>query len=212
MFDACDERDVLISRVIDGEASRADWQRLRSMAESDASIWTELEEVQQMQTALCAEAGSLLGVAEAVELPGDHAERTFSRQIARVGTWGGWLAAAAVGLAWSLGVPQAAQHAGVTSGIGPSIPPGYVRIDSPEDALQTYVSRGQDAGSVVGLVPEPRIVETRSLPDGSGVEVLYVREILERRLVGQVYRLSEDEAGNVRPVQVRIVPASDRPY
>lgn len=212
MFDTCDERDVLISRVIDGEASRADWQRLRTMAESDASIWSELEEAQQMQSTLCAEVAPLLEGAGAVELPSDHAEQTFSRQLARVGAWGGWLAAAAVGLAWSLGVPQAATHTGATSGMGPSIPAGYVRIDSPEDALQTYVARGRDAGSVVGLVPEPRIVETRSLPDGSGVEVLYVREILERRLVDQVYRLSQDDAGNVRPVQVPIVPASERRY
>lgn len=212
MYESCSDHEVLISRVIDGEASSADWQSLRAMAERDPGVWTELEQTQDAHQSLCVGLENVCRVVEAVDLPDSHPEQLVSGRLAKVGAWGGWLAAATLLLAWTVGMPLSGDGHSATSSIGPNLGPEYVRVDTPEDALRAYVDRGRDAGSVVGLVADPRIVETRPLPDGSGMEVLYVREILERRLVDQVYRLGKDEAGNIRPVQVRIIPASDRPF
>ncbi|GAB4386485.1 MAG: hypothetical protein Kow0022_15630 [Phycisphaerales bacterium] len=212
MAESCSDRDVLIGRVIDGEASAADWQCLRAMAEQDPRIWDELEQTQALHRHLCAGVNDACSAASNVDVPGVHAEQIISARIARIGAWGGWLAAAALLLSWAVGLPPAGKRHVAAGSVGPSLGPEYVRIETPEDALQVYVDRGRDAGSVVGLVADPRIVQTRALPDGSGLEVLLVREILERRLVNQVYRLGTDDAGNVRPVPVQITPVSDRVF
>lgn len=212
MAESCSDRDVLIGRVIDGEASAADWQCLRAMAEQDPRIWDELEQTQALHRYLCAGVDQACSVASNVDVPGAHAEQVISARIARIGAWGGWLAAAALLLTWAVGVQPTGNGHGATSSMGQSLGAEYVRIDTPEDALRAYLDRGRDAGSVVGLVADPRVVQTRPLPDGSGLEVLLVREILERRLVEQVYRLGTDEAGNVRPVPVQITTVSDRVF
>lgn len=212
MCETCSTRDLLISRVIDGRAGGGDWQSLRVLAESDPGVWRDLEESQQMNEALCAAVDEACAVVERVSVDGHRQQVDLSRRLSMAGAWGGWLAAAAVGMAWTLGMPLGTDGSSAIGSMVPSPGPEYVRIETPEDALRTYLDRGRDDGSVLGLVSDPRVLETRTLPDGSGVEVLYVREIVERRLVEQVYRLSQDEAGNVRPVQVRIVPGLDRSY
>ena len=47
-----------------------------------------------------------------------------------------------------------------------------------------------------------------SSPDITGYEVVYVRQILERTVVKDLYRLGADEAGEPRPVRVEIRPAA----
>ncbi|RMH13611.1 MAG: hypothetical protein D6695_03540 [Planctomycetota bacterium] len=204
------QREVLIGRVIDGEASSADWEQFRMLAEREPEVWEQLRQTQQMHAQLCGQVACACAVAEEVDLPVDHAQHEISHRLRLAGSWGGWLAAAGVALAWAVGMPAGGN--GLTGSLGPAIGPDYVQIRSPEDALRTYVDRGRDAGVVVGLVPQPRVIETRTLPDGSGVEVVLVREIVERRLIDQVYRLSQDEAGNMIPVQVKLAPTSDSPF
>lgn len=212
MCEACSTRDLLISRVIDGRAGGGDWGSLRALAEGDPGVWRDLEETQQIHDMLCSEVAQACEAADRVGVDAHRQQVDLSRRLSIAGAWGGWLAAAAVGLAWTLGMPLGSDGSSAIGSVVPSPGPDYVRIETPEDALRTYLDRGRDEGSVLGMVSDPRVLETRALPDGSGVEVLYVREIVERRLIEQVYRLSQDEAGNVRPVQVRIVPGSDRPF
>lgn len=212
MCETCPTRELLISRVIDGRAGAGDWKSLRALAESDPGVWRDLEESQQMHESLCAEVSAACAAAERIDVDVHRHQAGLSRRLSIAGAWGGWLAAAAVGLAWTLGMPLGSDGSSVIGSVVPTLGPEYVRIETPEDALRTYLQRGRDDGSVLGLVSDPRVLETRALPDGSGVEVLYVREIVERRLIEQVFRLSQDEAGNVRPVQVRIAPESDRPF
>lgn len=212
MGETCSMRDLLISRVIDGRAAGGDWHSLRELAAGDPGVWRDLEETQQMHETLCADVAQACAVAERVGVDSHRHQMDLSRRLSIAGAWGGWLAAAAVGLAWTVGVPAGSDGSSAIGSVVPTPGPEYVRIESPEDALRTYLDRGRDDGSVLGLVSDPRVLETRTLPDGSGVEVLYVREIVERRLIEQVYRLSHDEAGNVRPVQVRLTPESDRPF
>ncbi len=206
------DRDVLVSRVVDGGASGEDWAALRQLAEREPGIWDELEEVQSMQAALYAAVDVELTRCASVELPMPGHE-VFHQRIRAARSWGGWLIAAAVMLAWSLNLPmQGTNNGASTSSIGPDLGSSYIRVDEPVDALRAYINRGREAGTVVGLIPDVQVIESRAAPDGSGLEVLLVRRIIERQRVDQVYRWTQDEAGNLVPIKVVIKPGTDRPF
>jgi len=203
------DRDVLMTRVIDGEASASDWAAFRRLSENEPEIWREIEEAQALNSALCAAVGEATRVAGAVELDSpEHA--VFHQRIRSARSWGGWLIAAAVMLAWSLNLPAQGPGVASTSGIGP----GMIRVDEPVDALRAYVDRGREAGTVVGLVPDVRVLEARAREDGAGFEVLLVRQIIERQQVDQVYRWTQDEMGNLIPIRVEPIPSASprRPF
>ena len=116
--------------------------------------------------------------------------------------WGGWAIAAALLIAWSLGMPRASS----TLDQGPQVAgiPGIGLKDAqPEQAFEQYIESGQKSGKVISEMPEQLVVETKPLPDGT-IEVIYVRQIIERRVIDQAYRMMQDETGNAFPVPVRV--------
>ncbi len=206
------DRDVLVSRVVDGRASGEDWAALRRLAAREPEVWDEIEAFGSMHSSMCAAVDVELARCAAVDLDAPEHE-VFHQRVRIARSWGGWLVAAAVLLAWSLNLPmQPSSSMTATSSIGPDLGSSYIRVDEPVDALRAYVNRGREAGTVVGLVPDVQVLETRSAPDGSGLEVLLVRQIIERQRVDQVYRWTQDEAGNLIPIKVVIRPASDKPF
>ena len=206
------DRDVLVSRVVDGQASGEDWAALKQLAECEPGIWDELEAFQSMHSAMCVAVDVELARCAAVNLDAPEHE-VFHQRVRMARTWGGWLIAAAVLLTWSLNLPmQPSSNMTSTSSIGPDLGSSFVRVDEPVDALRAYVDRGREAGTVIGLVPEMQVIETKPTADGTGYEVLYTRRILERQRVSQVYRWTQDEFGNRYPVKVKVTSTSDRHF
>lgn len=187
-------RDILISRVIDAEASGEDWDAFRALAERDPAVWRELASAQEQHEHLCEALRAASGVADSVDLPelvGDV--RHTQRRLDSVGRWGGWAAAAAILLVWTTGLNPSVNTGGLQTG---SLAPGGPALSeaTPDQALQRYIDAGQNTGLVVGEMPDRVVVETRPRADGS-VEVVYIRQIIERRVTNQVFRQATDEAG-----------------
>ena len=211
-------RDLLISRVIDGRASTSDWDRFRALAAREPEIWCELAETQQQYEAVRGELAGVLAIADGVDLPGGPIDDTHTRQrLGMVGKWGGWGIAAALLLAWSMGSPMfstpgnsssATQTAGLpVAGLG-----GIGLSDAaPEQAFEQYMSAGQRSGQVIAEMPEQVVVETTPMPDGS-IEVLYLRQVIERRVIDQAYKQVHDDAGNTIAVPVRFEPRRNNAY
>jgi hypothetical protein len=202
------DRDILIARVIDAEASPEDWASIRALAERDPSIWSELAAAQQDQADLASALAEATRVAEEVTLPVAPAPSiVLRRRLSLAGAAGGWLAAAAMLLAWwvqpggSGGVQGDGQQAGI-------VPSGFGA--TADEALQAYLDRGVRDGRIVGVEPDFLIRDSRPLDDGSGVEIVYVRRIVERMVVDKVYRASLDERGLYVPVPVQGVPTGRR--
>lgn len=210
--DTIDRRDELIGRVIDGEASERDWSSLRSLAQADPSVWTDLTATQRQHELLTDAVDEVGMLAEGIDLPEGElltpAER-FQRRMDGVRAWGGWAAAAAILLVWFTGLPA-------PTGMPDSSPLGGANRASlvptglpatPDEALAQYLDTGREAGRVIGVMPDKRVIESRPLADGTGVEVLYVRQILEREFVptDQVFKVGRDEFG-----AASIVPAPER--
>lgn len=204
-------RDLLITRVIDGRASASDWDRFRKLAANEPSIWTELADTQNQHELVRDELRSAVSIADWIDLPGGIIDDTPTRyRMSLASRWGGWAIAAAVLLAWMIGLPQlpvsdsqttlpstaGMPGTGLISGIG-------LQEAAPEQAFERYLSAGQQSGRVIAEMPEQVVVETTPLADGS-IEVIYLRQIIERRVVEQAYQQIRDESGNAFAVPVNL--------
>jgi len=193
-----DRRDELISRIIDGEASEQDWTSLRALARHDASVWTDLTSTQRQHELLTDAVEEIGFIADEIEIPEGElltpSER-FQRRMDGVRAWGGWAAAAAILLVWFTGVStQIGGSNGNEASMLPSLPGPAL---GPDQAFERYLESGREAGTVLGVMPQRTVLETRPRADGSGTEVLYVRQIIEREFVpaDQMYKVSRDEFG-----------------
>ncbi|MEM1183902.1 MAG: hypothetical protein AAGI53_02765 [Planctomycetota bacterium] len=206
-------RELLVSRIVDGAATPDDWTSLRTLASGEPDVWQELAETQAQNEQLISAVGEAIGACDVVDLPDAtpvYPEATgIGRRMEFVRSWGGWAAAAAVLLVWWTGVPVTTPGgsnlggSGSLSGastagtVGPRIvaePGSQTSFQAADEALERYLQLGRDEGTVVASMPD-QVVEARPLEDGTA-EVLYLRQILERRIVDQFFRLGSNEHGD----------------
>lgn len=207
--------DVLIGRVVDGEASTADWDSLETIARTDAAVWERLGRAQRTHARLEREVEDAIAVAELIDVPSAHAISITSFQT-RMRQWGGWAAAAVIGVAWIgfSGITGSGRPGGPIAGGSFN----QVQELSPDDLLSQYMRKGTALGRVVSEMPT-MLVEARDLGDGRGKEVFFVRPILERTTVTDLAILSvqKDEHGTPRYVpipatlQSEFRPAAEQP-
>jgi len=198
------DRDVLISRIVDQEATVEDWAQLRDLASDDPDVWRDVAEAHMRHADLERAIAPILGAADDVDIPTyDDASIRLTERIGVVTTWAGWGVAAAVVLAWlglvGLGDP------GSTGGAQLATPVPVALGDSPEQALEHYIDLGRRQNRVLGEAPHV-ILQTAPASEGRGFEVIFVRQILERQYVDDLYRMSTDEAGRQVPVPLESAP------
>jgi len=202
------DRDLLISRIIDARAGDAEWDSLRTIAARDSAIWDDLAAARRDATDLTAALLPALAAADRTAMPRIVTHRagglgfSLRRHL-------GWAVAAALALVAALQFSD-----GQTTGIGNASPaaaglPG-VTTRTPEQALADYLDIGRQAGRVVGEMPERLVIESRPNPAGPGYEVLYIRQLIERAVVSDVFRIGVNEAGKkiYVPSSVPVVPSS----
>jgi hypothetical protein len=218
-------REALLTRVVDGEATDAEWAEFRAMADAEVpagapSAWRDLAEAQRTQALMAGAVGDVLAAAEGVEAP------AVSRGLRLVGAGGGvtplrrmvaaggWLAAAAaLGLAWANGwMARPAGSAGAGAGEPAQasvIPAGLYRIETPEDAVRVYKEKGRQAGSVVDELPQRVLVQAVAKECCPGeYTVVYVRQFVERADVKDLYQFAQDEAGRITLTRGGALPAA----
>jgi len=215
--------DLLISRIVDGEAAETDWRAFRAMAEREPSLWRELAEYQHDQAELCAAVSSAIRIADGVEAPvHEEMHRRFADRSRLVSTWGGWAAAAAVALVWFTGGLNNRQSPSLSNQGGlvnlNNMPPqevvdNYVKNGklSPTDLYRTYLDAGKEKGLVVGEVPDRVLITARPVKAGGGFDVIYIRQIMERAHVKELSRIgtATDEFGNPISVPFEVGPATE---
>lgn len=208
--------EVLISRVVDGEASHRDWDELRALAEADAKVWRWLAETQRDHMSLARGVAAHVSCADRVDAPVDrvHAEAARARMQGRTrlaAAWAGWAAAAAIGLA-AIGVRVghpggSASQAGL-GGIGQA---EQAVLNDPTKLFDRYLTVGKEQGVVLGEIPTRTMLAAEPLPDGAGYRVTYSRQVIEQAIVPQLYQAGSDELGRPAPVRADLmVPASTR--
>ena len=186
------DRDMLISRVVDDQATDADWAQLRRLGENDAGVWRELAEAQHEHAELCRAVESAIAVADDIDAPVEAGvQRRFAQRIRVVTTWGGWAVAATLVLAW---VSAPADFREARAGI----------LDlTPDQAIQRYLDEGRRTGQVIEEIPQRILIETRPEVNGDGLEVIFLRQFIERTHVRTLYRSGQDEFGRRISVPIK---------
>lgn len=211
------DRDLLISRVVDGVARDADWKALDTIAFDDQSVWRDLAQAQRQQACLAQAVEESIASSSMIELPDEAPALHFpSRQQAWwIRRWAGWVAAAVLGVAWVSSVRLGTNQV-TPGGNGPNIADlgggvvekGSRLVKNAADALNAYFDKGAEEKRVLGEMPTKVLLQTRPAADGKGYEVYFVRQIVERVEVPDLRMLSTDEFGNVRPTEIEVRPAS----
>lgn len=190
--------DILIGRVVDGEATPSDWGELEHMSKADAGLWQRLAQSQRAHARLERAVEDEIAVSELVELPEPVSVIASFRS--RWQLWGGWAVAAALALAWlGAGSGPAMFRGSQSSGSGEKAQ--IVGAGSLDEILNQYVTKGRESDRVVNVMPL-QLLKTNQLAKGEGTEVLFVRPIVERVIVTDFRPVSVmmDEAGQARKV------------
>lgn len=192
------DRDILIARIIDGEATPEDWAAFKALAARQPSVWRDLAECQQDHADLSHAVAAAVHTADSIDLPLDAARSArLSGRIRAAAGWGGWAVAAAILLAFNTQGPSTTPDVGRAG-----LAPGVIPVSTPDQAYDAYMRLGREHDRVVEELPTRILVETRALHDGS-FEVRYLRQILERATVPSLYHFGVDESGRPVPIRVR---------
>jgi len=197
------DRDILLTRVLDGEATPEDWAAFRAMAACDPRVWTDLADTQQDRAELALAMAEVVQIADHVDAPietltGENLTRRLNQAVA----WVGWAAAAmlAIGAIASRNIgPAQTNQPDATKQTTQQA--GLFSVTSPEDALKLYFDKGQKTGSVLGEIPDRVLLQTTPSADGAGYDIVYIRQLVERTHVNELYQLAKDEAGRSVPVE-----------
>ncbi len=200
--------DILISHVIDSDATDSQWNELVALAEKNPGIWRDLAESQRDQLVLSRAMNAAVDIAENVAAPIEQIELLRQREsgshphLSRASSWSGWAVAAIIALAafsnrMGMNV-NGPQNQGV-------IPAGFL---TPDDAFDEYLRMGQESGDVVGEVPTRVIVSSEKNPTGQGYDLICLRQVMIRLKVNDLYEIAgRDEQG--QPMLVQYKPEPD---
>jgi hypothetical protein len=197
------DRDLLVSRLLDGQGKARDWAALRKTVATDPTAWEDLIDSamnnEALQSVVQGEGqSSWAGLdlealrARAFDLP--PGDRNRSRWGAAGGRersdWLGQFKARTKHLGWPIAAALAIGLATTLirqRDVATTMPTNAAGIGAafftPEQALANYLDVGKRANRVVGQGPQMVVLETRKLPDGQGEEVLFMRPIIERAII-----------------------------
>lgn len=191
-LDDTPEVDRLLARAVAGDAAALDEVRMRGV--QDPGLLEELALWQADELKLVRAARALDSAADRTEIPPARA---------RLRSGAGWAVAALVALAF-LGQSMLAERSAARREPGASVAGLGTGIASADAAFDAYVEKARAEGLVEGEIAPPTLLRSRELADGRGFEVVIVRQVVERRVTPEVYRMvPAGETGRLRPIVIR---------
>ena len=189
--DLCDgtsETEVLLTRIVDGEAATTERERFERLAAVEPSLWRRLALKHQDASMLLAHVEPTLNAAERIELPDldlSSANRTSWWMAAS-----GWAALITLAITWAVSNQMRGGDHPATNGI-PADTRGINSL-APEEHLQQYLR----APFVLGEM-QPTLLQVEPLPDGR-YAMSYVRRIVEVSMFDSPEDVpASDEHGNL---------------
>jgi hypothetical protein len=186
------EAEVLISRMIDGEAGDTDRARFELLATAEPDLWRQLALRQQDQTLLTEEVATATDAIDQIEL---RRSWLMPGRLTWVLSLSGWAALIIVALSWGATALMNQQLSAREH--GPTLEEASTLL-SPEQHLLHY----REAPYVVGDM-EPEVLDVEPLSDGR-VAVRFVRRFEEVAFLDPSRELPVDENGELTSDPLRL--------
>jgi hypothetical protein len=188
--------DILIGRIIDGEAGPDDRHRFESLADADPKLWRRLALRQQDMSALTLGFDQELKVADRIELPEDliaTPQGADAYSLRARGPWvlaiAGWAAVITVAAIWAFSVMRDGHLAQPPRNALPAS--GAAAQLTPDDHLREYLQ----APFVFGELP-PTLLKVEEMSDGR-MAVRVLRRIEEVIFLPPDNELPVNEEGDL---------------
>lgn len=177
--------EILIGRIVDGEAGDDDRQRFELLSARDPELWRRLAARQQDMLMLIERVEEETRSIDRIDVPA-FAPQRFTRWsgLRSAAVWSGWAAALALALFWGMGSLIDHEPLAATQ------PVMIEQSLSPAQHLDRYLT----APFVLGEM-QPTLMEVEQLPDGR-YAASYLRRIVEVAFFDSPEELSLDEEGN----------------
>lgn len=196
--DQLDETETLIGRVSANDAREQDWRRFESIAQVRPGAWEHMARALREELVVRSALDDVTAPSEAIDLP--PMPIRGSHRLAALQAWPGWALAAAIALAWCVSFFNPPQRDTQETGLGSSILPTRLSAD---EAFNDYLTLGAREGRVLQELPM-MMVESRFDSRQGRVEVVYVRQLLERTTVQSAVELTEDALGRPSTIPVEL--------
>jgi hypothetical protein len=185
------ELDLLINRIIDGEAGEDDRHRFDALARTEPDLWRRVALRQQDAILLAEQVGEATADASGADLP---RRWLMARRLSWPLTLAGWAAVIIIALTWSL-------SALVDRELAPRRP-GPIPVQNGQLTAEEHLQRYLEAPYVLADL-EPEVLEVEQLSDGR-VAVRFVRRIEEIAFLDPQLQLPVDEDGTLTKDPVRL--------
>ena len=194
-----EQLDELIDASLDFTLTGETLSQLAACVASDPIARDRFEDAMRSQQVLSAGAHAFSETAGNVVFPSNVELARSASQVDRVRTFVRRTGAVAAvlafsGASWIISGNLATRQA---PGAAEAIPV----MSTTQSAFANYMQLGLSEGRILRELP-PRTVELRTTE--SGMEVVYVRRLLERARVDDVYRVGQDELGRAKAVPMSL--------
>ena len=181
-----DRHEQLVDRILNRDLQARDLDELAQLSQNDPQALSQIAAT--LRAAATIETGieAAESIANSIELPDSNVLRkTPSIPIVR---WSGWATASMLAAAWLF-----------VAILKPALPSSDEPVRSnilltASEALEQYMRAGKEEGRIVEELPLIT-VELRPAEDGDGMDVFYVRRLIERAHVKGMYKMGMDDQG-----------------
>lgn len=181
-----DQHEQLIVRILNRELQARDLDELAQLSQTEPQALSQIAATLRAAATIETGVEAAQSIAASIELP-DSNDLKSSASIPVV-RWSGWAAAAMLAAAWVLSVV-----------LKPSLPSvdGPIRSNillSANEALEQYIRAGIAEGRIIEELPL-LTVDLRPAEDGEGMDVFYIRRVIEKAHVKGMYKMGMDDQG-----------------
>ena len=180
------QHEQLVDRLLSRNLEARDLDELAQLSQNDPQALSQIAATLRAAATIESGVAEAEAIAATIELPDNYEiRRATTNPIVR---WSGWSAAALLAAAWLIVAVLKPNLPSVNEPIHPNI------LLTATEALEQYMRAGLEEGRIVEELPLLTL-ELRPAIDGEGMDVFYVRRVIERAHVEGMYKMGMDDQG-----------------
>ncbi len=181
-----DRYEQLTDRILNRQLEARDLDELAQLSQTNPQALSQIAATLRAAATIEIGVDAAESIAMSVELPDNiEIKNAATNPIVR---WSGWSAAAMLAAAWLLVALLKPTLPSVKEPTSPNI------LLTANEALEQYMRAGKEEGRIVEELPLLTVKLSPS-EDGEGIDVLYVRRVVERARVKGMYKMGMDDQG-----------------